>query len=686
MPEVFIESLAVENFGPFYGEHFFDFRPSDGRRATLIGGKTGAGKTHLLRALYLAAVGSSGAVDLKKLESSSDATRFLLEESLNRKARLQGEDTSTLTITLTQRDATGTTGRNITIERKVKHRPNSPPSFVSRAQLSGESSWTEDDERVQRLRDAFLPRHLARFFFFDAERGQNIQFGEREITEGITRVLGLHSYSELEEDLRYLTTQKIPRMFGSGTEAERKLNDIQIEIIRCQKNLDVSISEQEDLRRELRDTESSLASAEDELKSLGAIDPDELARAQDRREEIAQARAKLQTVLESAWDVALPLALLGSYRHEFHDYLVREERHRDWESKRSSVEPRIPQVTHDVFDGVSEEHRLDQVRREYYENRLVSALKSLFHPPPVGMSDRLFVVERNEVSAQVRLRLQTSTIGIADLSNASDDLEKKTSELRELDQKLKQLRQNVFALQRGSELRDKREQLLQTKEKIEKRLSDITAERTALEAKLHELKREEANQNEIVQKIKKGKDLHSLAQAYREAVAEIKQGAAVQLREQVSQIVGELWLDIIERGDEFRGMEFDQLWSCYLIRRDGTKQLWEEANTSAGQRQVRILAFTEALRGLARTAPPLVIDTPLGRLDKEVKENVLERLYLSGHQSIILSTNSEIDPTSTLFERIAPKLARVYTLNAIGDPHSNSYEVKVSADYFKRVL
>jgi len=233
MPEVFIESLTVENFGPFYGEHFFDFRPADGRRATLIGGKNGAGKTHLLRALYLAAVGSSGAIDLKKLESSSDTTRFLLEESLNRKARLKGTDTSTLTIVLTQRDTTGTTGRSITVDRKIKYRPNSPPAFLSRAKLSGESNWTEDDERVQRLRDAFLPRHLARFFFFDAERGQSIQLGEREITEGISRVLGLFSYSELEEDLRYLTTNRIPRLFGTGTEAERKLNEIQIEIIRC---------------------------------------------------------------------------------------------------------------------------------------------------------------------------------------------------------------------------------------------------------------------------------------------------------------------------------------------------------------------------------------------------------------------------------------------------------------------
>lgn len=686
MAEIFIDSLVIENFGPFYGRHVFDFMPSNGHQATLIGGKNGAGKTHLMRALYLAAVGGSGALDLKKVESGSDATKFSLDESLNRKAKSEGVDCSTLEITLTKRDETGATGRSLTISRQIRHRQNSSAVFNSRAQLSGESAWIDDDEKVQRFRDAFLPRHLARFFFFDAERGQSIQLSEREITEGISRVLGLYSYIELEGDLRSLTTNKIPKLFGSGTEAERKLNDIQIEIIKGQKNLDVSVTEAEDLNLELRDTDASLAAVEDDLKSLGAIDPAELDRAKVRREEIALAKTRLQAALENAWENALPLALMGEYRSELYNYLKSEERKRDWENKKSSVEPKIPQITHDVFEGVATEYLLKIEQKQYYESRLVVALQSLFHPPPDGMSDRLFVAERNEISAQIRLRLQTSTVEIKDLSEACAQLEEKSAELREIDQRLKQLQQNQFALQRGNELRERRAELLQRKEKLEKRLGEINAERVVLEARLHELKREEANQSEIVEKIKKGKDLHSLAQAYREAVAEIKQRAAIQLREKISQIVGELWIDITERSMEFRGLEFDQMWNCYLLRTDGSKQAWEEANTSAGQRQVRILAFTEALRGLARLAPPLVIDTPLGRLDKEVKENVLERLYLSGHQSIILSTNSEIEPNGALFERIAPKLARVYTLNAVGDPLSNSYEVRVTREYFKRVL
>jgi len=158
------------------------------------------------------------------------------------------------------------------------------------------------------------------------------------------------------------------------------------------------------------------------------------------------------------------------------------------------------------------------------------------------------------------------------------------------------------------------------------------------------------------------------------------------LRRQISEHVGDLWVKITERQLGFLGMEFDKNWNCFLLRKDGKKATWEDTNTSAGQRQVRMLAFYEALRRLAKLVPPLVVDTPLGRLDKEVKDSVLDQLYLTGHQTIILTTNSEIDPESPLFEEVGKKLARVYTLHPQGREDSINYEVEISNDYFGRKL
>lgn len=426
---------------------------------------------------------------------------------------------------------------------------------------------------------------------------------------------------------------------------------------------------------------------EDELKSIGAVDPDQLRAVQNQREEIKESKIILEEKLASAWEVSLPIALLGKYRQDLNAALKKEERRRDWENRKSSVEPKIPKIKKEVFTNVPAEHLLKGNTLSFYEEKLDKALQGLFHPPENGMADSVYIVpERNEVSVRIRNQLNEHPRLVENLAKLSENLDSKASELREMDQKLKQYKSDQSAIDRGNELREKRGELSVKQEHLEGRKFDLHEKIKQIENTIRELKKEETKLSEQVQKIKQGRNLHNLAHQYRAAVAEIKQKAAIQLRKKISDTVGNLWLDITDRVIEYHSMEFDKNWDCLLVRPDGSKIRWEAANTSAGQRQVRILAFTEALRKLARYVPPLVVDTPLGRLDKEVKEGALERLYLTGHQSIILTTNSEIPPSSNLFEQIAPRLARVYTLNPTGDQDSQSYHVELSHDYFKRVL
>lgn len=262
------------------------------------------------------------------------------------------------------------------------------------------------------------------------------------------------------------------------------------------------------------------------------------------------------------------------------------------------------------------------------------------------------------------------------------NIEKMDVELRELNQKLKQMNQNTAAFKRGSELHEKRGKLLADRDRFDKRLKELSAEIVNADVELADLKRRESIQEEIAAKAERGESLAALATRYRETAGQIRSRAAIQMRKQISEEVGKLWVDITEREREFVGMEFDSHWQCWLLRHDGTKATWEETNTSAGQRQVRMLAFYEALRWLAKLVPPLMVDTPLARLDKEVRANVLDQLYLSGHQSVILSTNAEIDPEGQLFDRIRNQLARVYTLHPHGKQGSIDYEVRISNDYF----
>jgi DNA sulfur modification protein DndD len=686
MSEVFIDSLTVRNFGPYYGEHTFNFTTHDDRCGILIGGKNGAGKTHLLRALYLAVVGETGVHDLKKVEPAAEATRFSFDKSLNRRAEAEGDFNSLLQVSISQRDDKGT--RKAMLVREIRHRPNSGPVWHSYADRFDGSGRIEDEKHLEALRDALLPRHLARFFFFDAERGQNFSLGQQEIVEGISRILGLWSYGELETDLRQLIQSKIPRVFNSseGHEAARKLAELTGQIVTAERQLINFRDELSSVDLELREAQDELADVEERLKSLGAVDPAQLQRAQDERLKLAETKARLEEQLTSAWEVAMPLALLGKYRREFHDYLEREEKRRDWESSKATVEPKIPQVKRDVFDNVPGEFRLPDDAFAFYTDRLERALHRLFHPPPEGMADSVFVTDRNDRSAQVRARLASGTNSLRGIAELCAQVESVDANLRKLDTQLKQLKQDAAAMELGVKLHQDRGRLTTQCAGLESRRDDLKLQIESLENKLKELKREETNQTALASKARQGQTLMALAARYREAATEIRARAADQLRRQISEHVGELWVEITERQREFLGMEFDKNWNCLLLRKDGKKTSWEDTNTSAGQRQVRMLAFYEALRRLAKLAPPLVVDTPLGRLDKEVKDSVLDQLYLTGHQTIILTTNSEIDPEGPLFEEIGEKLARVYTLHPRGREDSINYEVEVTNDYFGRKI
>lgn len=683
MAEVYIDSLTLENFGPFYGQHTLDFRSLEGKCGILVGGKNGAGKTHVLRALYLAVVGETGVGDLKRVETGSEATRFVFEKSLNRRAFAEGQDTVRLKAIITLRDEK-IGGRKVELHREIRFRPNSSPVWEHYAQRSDTPGRIDDLQMIQKLRDAFLPRHLARFFFFDAERSQSINLGQQDIVEGVSRILGLWTYSELETDLRQLISSKIPRVFstGGGPNPETILAELNGKIITIEGILKAKRKEHEILERDLHEIEVELLEVEDDLKTLGAVDPEELAKAQQRHAEVTQAKSKLESKLTDAWELSLPISLLSSYRKALQEALIAEERRREWESAKSTVEPKIPQVKRDVFGNPPKDFVLEPKVESFYMKRLEDALHKLFHPPPEGMPDRIYIADRNDASAQIRARLTVSESELADLAEMCLNIEMMDVELRELNQKLKQMQQSTAAFKRGAELHEKRGKLLADRERLSKRLKEIEAETASKEVELADLKRQESIQQEIANKAGRGETLAALATRYREAAGEIRSRAAIQMRKQISEEVGRLWVEITEREREFEGMEFDSHWQCWLVRRDGKKVTWEETNTSAGQRQVRMLAFYEALRRLAKLVPPLVIDTPLARLDKEIRANVLDQLYLMGHQSVILCTNAEIDPEGSLFERIRGRLARAYTLHPHGRRDSVDYEVRMTGDYF----
>ena len=91
---------------------------------------------------------------------------------------------------------------------------------------------------------------------------------------------------------------KIARVFNAydGHEAARKLAELNGRIVTAEGELNALHEELRSVDLELHESKEVLAEVEERLKSLGAIDPEELQRAQDTRSKLAETKARLEAV------------------------------------------------------------------------------------------------------------------------------------------------------------------------------------------------------------------------------------------------------------------------------------------------------------------------------------------------------------------------------------------------------
>jgi DNA sulfur modification protein DndD len=86
---------------------------------------------------------------------------------------------------------------------------------------------------------------------------------------------------------------------------------------------------------------------------------------------------------------------------------------------------------------------------------------------------------------------------------------------------------------------------------------------------------------------------------------------------------------------------------------------------SAGEKQIYAIAILEALAKASGHKLPVIIDTPLGRLDSNHRDNLVENYFpQASHQVIILSTDTEVD--------------KQY-LGSMKDSISHSYEIRYNS-------
>jgi DNA sulfur modification protein DndD len=324
------------------------------------------------------------------------------------------------------------------------------------------------------------------------------------------------------------------------------------------------------------------------------------------------------------------------------------------------VEARIDEMKRSVEQALfpkGEKLDLDQKARQRLIGRIVIWLDELTEEPPdlprVPLIHRLSDDDRKRLLAGidqvlgefprrlhgVQKRLERSIRRLREVEKALEKIPA-AEVLQPLLVRLRELNRELGA----AEALDAREEAADNE--MEQRLEELARRERKLQEKLEQVR-------DLQGRAALAGRVQEALQDYSEAMTKAK---VDDLREAVVGCFAQLW----RKGDLIRRIEIDP--------RDFNVTLFDQHNRavpkkqlSAGEKQIYAISVLRALAQASGRPLPMIIDTPLGRLDSDHRKHLIERYFPhASHQIVIFSTDTEID--RTYFQELEPSISHAFQL------------------------
>ena len=179
------------------------------------------------------------------------------------------------------------------------------------------------------------------------------------------------------------------------------------------------------------------------------------------------------------------------------------------------------------------------------------------------------------------------------------------------------------------------------------------------------------NTERINKKLKVLESLQHIITEYKEQLIET-------LREELCRGIKESYKTLLPN-DNIVSVEMGQDFDITLKDINGNEI--SVANQSSGQKQILAIAIFWTLSKLSHSTIPLIIDTPLARIDATNRQRIIQNYYAKGHQVIVLPHNGEMGLKE--YEYAKPYIAGLYKIDNSEDRgHAKIKSVQDSSELF----
>ena len=636
-----IKKITLRNFGPFLGEHSLDLSTTPDKPLILVGALNGGGKTSILEATRLTLYGSECGNGKLRSMKYKEYLRMCMNNSAPK-----GSITSTELIF--SRNEEGVT-KEIRVDRAWSLKDDSVDETISvfingelEEALSNDAGWNS-------YMSACLPSKLAHLFLFDGE--QILHGGAGGVSpilkDGVYSLLGIETIDKLTSDLELFERKQLGDLIKKSALKELKSLESEIqamstklqslkddrkaqeELLRSSeellsrrkaefaKNGGDEYKDQERTKGELKLKETELEAVNNELIEVFSgplnleITLSQLKHLQKRAKDESEAQiasASIELLLKR--DKAFAKEVVEKLESEQKDKIL-GWLSRDIEKRRASILD-IPKLG--LEDGISEniqvltEHTIPQLRIKAdalikHQSKVedeISALKEKLSQVPSSE----YIQEQESLLNQATLDMQMVSGGLFTLDTTIAHHEK-------------------LVLEKESALRAFK-------------LDNIDAASNGAEAMRLQRQTE--------------KSLATLAEFKKKLIAENISLIQSLIEESLQRLLRKLSL--------IKKLTIDpETFEIHLENPAGATVLWQQM--SAGEQQI---VTTAIIWGLARASGhvfPMMVDTPLGRLDESHRGKLLEHYYPeASHQVVLLSTDKEIGPKD--LESLRDHVTRTY--------------------------
>ncbi len=653
-----IRKVVLENFGLFRGRNEIELAPKgrNGRTrpVVLIGGKNGAGKTTVLEAIRLCLYGPLALGNRTGGRQYEDYLRHRIHRD---EAALVQLDTAAVAMQFEYSDHGSRHLYDVEREWQLQNGGH----VESRLTVLRDGEPLDDldaDNADDFLRD-LIPPGVSQLYFFDGEKIQELAETENDdlaLTEAIRGLLGLDLVERLHGDLR-IYSGRCDSTPGSEP-VEQDLEDLAArrdaltdERVTAMRDLDESRSRLDRHGKNLRRTESRLA------KEGGAFFAKREALAAEKNQ-LLETVKELENDIRHSCEDLLPFTLAAPWCRVLRDQIVAEETLQSWQSHEQHMKERIDRLRGSLDDQLfPAKSGIGKAVRADLTSRVLELLDQLAAAP-----DDIPQVEIiHHLSDGPRRRLLLAIDRVLDdvprqLKITQTKLEKATRRLGAVEQSLKQVPDEdqlqptfdqLTELHRSLATADADVNRFETTVKqVDFQLANVERQELKLQTKLADAKKS-INRRAMVAKVR------GVLDEYAHALTAKK---SHDLSDAVARRFGQLW----RKGDVVRRIEINPT-TFKVTLHDRHDRVVPKNELSAGEKQIYAISMLWGLAEVSGRPLPMVIDTPLGRLDADHRAHLVERYFPhASHQVIILSTDTEID--KTYFRDLAPAVSHSFRL------------------------